>query len=193
MKRTPIKKTLYECPICNNYSSDNEEDITRHMEVPLSRGVIIPKGFTFGERRKYSSEDFPGVKDYIINVIKYGNRIRDWIISSGERWMHHHDFEYGMMNFAHNLSREDHPEIDQWDLMCGGPLYSVGWIGNNNKSMSVHLGSFEFSRFSDGQYFLLTEEQFQYFLDKRQESNPELNIPKNQLRRTVEGIEKLLT
>jgi len=180
-KTKPIKCKyigVYECPSCEYLLLGTREAAKKHIEVPIGEGVILPRGFVFGRWSRMHIEHRVVTRSYLPGVYRSIKYFDDEIVipNYSKRILPVTETSFGSR--SHVLQYE----------VCR--FYDFKYAG-----IFSSIDSAELANGYDKREFLLTEEQFDEFKDKLgriSNAGCEFPLKKEELVRTVPGIEKLL-
>lgn len=176
-KPEPIERQgikVYDCPLCNDTIIGTLEEAKAHVNIPLSRGVVLPKGFVFG--RDYS-KTFNRKSTTIYHVLR-PKQIDRFTLSSARQCC-----ELGIPRAGKTLTTHDF--IYGFEV-CDYQTEPPSWVACEVREEYSNVLQEDFR---EGLCFLLTEEQFAEFRTISA-------IPERlqwEMKRTIEGIEKLLS
>ena len=177
---------VYDCPVCHLNFTTTYEEAKKHVNTPLSRGLLLPRGFTFG------TAPWPQLKNekgYEIKVVKRGSIIGPWnyqrdaqITNDDFKYHTAHEFLYVLEDWNYNFwKKREHPEINSWD--CVG----------TTEAFSNHIAASVSGRGA----FILSIDQFEEFKNTKRERDPALakeqgRVPDSELFYLLSGIEQWL-
>jgi hypothetical protein len=181
--KEPRRKPLWQCSVCDLRFRDTLSRARNHVNIPLSNGLILPVGFTFGRIYHYENSSSEPEDDKIDILVVRSESFMD--ASFDYSYFNPHEFRYELD--SHKFNHYSKEKDNKWhrhmvDHDTSGALYS----GFSKKGDS-----------SSRRCFLLTSEQFEEFkFNRRDPPHPgylPLAFEPTQLLRNVDGIEKWIT
>lgn len=176
-KPEPIERQgirVYDCPLCNDRIIGTLEQAKAHVNIPLGRGVVLPKGFVFG--MDYN-KTFNRKSTTIYHVLR-PKQLDSFTLRSARQYC-----ELGIPKACETLTTHD---FIYGLEVCDYQIEPSSWVTCEVREEYSNVLQEDFRK---GIYFLLTEEQFAEF--RTISAIPERL--QREMKRTVDGIEKLLS
>lgn len=181
------KIQVYDCPNCNDRIVGTIQEAKTHVNIPLGRGLIFPKGFVFGER------DIRGIGEY--------SRMKIWLINGAQQISHDRAYEIGpyFVRYGTVLTTHDFQySAEKYKLkkeQINAEEETHKWLREENNYKYTPLIQRNFRR---GIYFLLNRDQFEDFKNYSVLPNPDpatyyTPLSNNELIRTIRGFNDFLS
>jgi len=180
------KIQVYDCPYCDDRIVGTHQEAKTHVNIPLGRGLVFPRGFVFGER------DIRGIEEY--------SSMRIWLINDAKQITHDRAYEIGPYFVRHGTVLTTHDfqySAEKYELkgeQKGTSEESRKWIKKENTYRYSPLIQRNFRR---GDYFLLNPDQFEDFKNCRVLPKPDpvrddIPLSNEEFIRTIQGFNDFL-